>query len=78
MLSKSQQCLENGGDWYSICSNKSSRESQVDHVPSGRCRNRKGLLHYCASVSMGYIDLCTRQKQEGTIRSCLQDAFINA
>ena len=29
-------------------------------------------------IRLGYIDLEVSQKQEGTKRSCLQDAFINA
>ena len=63
-------------DWFSFCLNESSKEVLLKAAP--RKKKRKGHLKSCTSVRVGYIDLHTREKQEGTMRSCLQDAFINA
>ena len=76
-LFKSAKCEGKNGDWYSICFDESSKEKILNRVPY-RKKKRIGHLGSCSSVSLGYIDLHTREKQEGTMRSCLQDAFINA
>ena len=66
-------------DWYTHCSENSNATYQIiDDVPKRRCKRRKGILGSCESVSLGYIDLEVSEKQEGNIRSCIQDAFINA
>ena len=74
-------------DWYSLFAfqlNK-KRKSQpkntkeISSKPENRKnRKRTGSMFSSRRIRLGYIDLEVSQKQEGTKRSCLQDAFINA
>ena len=74
-------------DWYSLFSNEAKKEqnahstktNQTTSKPKKRNnRKRTGAKYSSRSVRSGYIDLEVSHKQEGTKRSCLQDAFINA
>ena len=74
-------------DWYSLFAfqlnkkrkSQSKKTKEISSKPENRKnRKRTGSMSSSRRVRVGYIDLEVSQKQEGTKRSCLQDAFINA
>ena len=74
-------------DWYSLFgvqqNKKRKSQSKETKETSSKPENRKnrkrtGSIFSSRRIRLGYIDLEVSQKQEGTKRSCLQDAFINA
>ena len=75
--------LRKSNNWFDEITRETSTDSNYINgnivFDSKSIKKRKRNTYLCCeTITLGYVDLKLPQKKEGTLRSCLHDAFINA